>query len=123
MLRTIAGYHQDNEGDWVAEISCGHTQHVRHRPPFQSRGWVLEEKGRADRIGTEIDRTLCERTELPEGRWDAQVAEVEPLPPLVELVADQAGDPACWTGLLCPGCGVVMGDGDHDRNCPVGPRL
>jgi hypothetical protein len=27
------GYHQDEEQNWVAELSCGHQQHVRHRPP------------------------------------------------------------------------------------------
>ncbi len=67
MVRTIAGYHQDDKGDWVAEISCGHNQHVRHLPPFQLRSWVREEKGRADRVGTAIDCPLCDRTELPEG--------------------------------------------------------
>ncbi len=38
MLRAIDGYHQDEVGDWVAELRCGHGQHVRHRPPF----WVRE---------------------------------------------------------------------------------
>ena len=35
--RPITGYHQDELGDWVAELDCGHNQHVRHRPPFQLR--------------------------------------------------------------------------------------
>jgi hypothetical protein len=26
----------------VAELSCGHTQHLRHQPPWQSRAWVLD---------------------------------------------------------------------------------
>ena len=46
MLRRIAGFHQDSEGDWVAELDCLHTQHVRHRPPFQERPWILTEAGR-----------------------------------------------------------------------------
>src|SRR5204862_843380 len=30
--RAIVGYHQDEHGDWVAELACGHQRHVRHRP-------------------------------------------------------------------------------------------
>ena len=40
--RPIVGYHRDEEGDWVADLGCGHGQHVRHRPPFQPRPWVLD---------------------------------------------------------------------------------
>lgn len=65
MLRTITGFHQDDAGDWVAELSCLHNQHVRHRPPFQERPWVLEEGGRAGRIGSDLDCPLCDRAELP----------------------------------------------------------
>jgi|GEM_PF-179003 len=64
--RAIAGYHRDDEGDWVAELLCGHNQHVRHRPPFQLRAWVLEAEGRMDRVGTPLDCPLCDRAELPE---------------------------------------------------------
>lgn len=28
----IVGFHQDEEGDWVASLACGHNQHVRHNP-------------------------------------------------------------------------------------------
>jgi len=65
MNRTITGFYPDEEGDWVAELSCLHNQHVRHRPPFQDRSWVLEEAGRAERIGSELDCPLCERAEPP----------------------------------------------------------
>jgi hypothetical protein len=34
LVRPIVGFHQDEHQDWVAELSCGHNQHVRHRPPF-----------------------------------------------------------------------------------------
>jgi tellurite resistance-related uncharacterized protein len=66
MEREILGFHQDAELDWVAELSCGHRQHLRHRPPFQDRPWVLEEQWRAQRIGTPLDCPLCDRAELPE---------------------------------------------------------
>jgi tellurite resistance-related uncharacterized protein len=67
VIRTITGFHADDAGDWVAELSCFHHQHVRHRPPFQDREWVLDEAGRDARIGTEIECLLCDRTELPDG--------------------------------------------------------
>ena len=62
MERRIVGFHQDAEGDWVAELDCGHRQHVRHRPPFQLRPWVLDAVGRTGRIGTPLDCRLCDRT-------------------------------------------------------------
>jgi tellurite methyltransferase len=65
--RTISGFVQDEAGDWVARLSCLHRQHVRHRPPFQERPWVLTEAGRAAQVGTPIDCPLCDRAELPDG--------------------------------------------------------
>lgn len=64
MQRAITGYHQDEAGDWVAELACGHAQHVRHRPPFEQRPWVHSEQGRAERIGTPLTCPLCDREEL-----------------------------------------------------------
>ena len=74
MQRRIVGFHQDEDGDWVAELSCLHNQHVRHQPPFQERSWVLEESGRAARIGAELNCPLCDRAELPEGLHLARTA-------------------------------------------------
>lgn len=96
MEHAITGYHPDVEGDWVAELACGHNQHVRHRPPFQVRPWVLSEEGRAGRLGAPLDCPLCDRAELP----------------------DEGGDPACWAGLVCPDCGSFARDGDHRPDCP-----
>jgi tellurite resistance-related uncharacterized protein len=62
----LSGFHQDGDGEWVAELSCHHHQHVRHRPPFRERPWVLDEAGRDARLGTDIDCPLCDRAELPE---------------------------------------------------------
>jgi tellurite methyltransferase len=68
--RPITGYRQDEAGDWVAELACGHNQHVRHRPPFQLRAWVLDSAERSGRRGTPLECALCDRAELPEGlRW------------------------------------------------------
>lgn len=66
MDQNITGYHRDAVGDWVAELSCGHNQHVRHRPPFQLREWVLEPESRAARVGSSLDCPLCERAEMPD---------------------------------------------------------
>jgi len=57
----IVGYHQDEEKNWVAELSCGHQQHVRHRPPFVERPWVLTEVGRAEKIGHPLVCAECAR--------------------------------------------------------------
>jgi uncharacterized protein DUF3565 len=58
--RRIVGFHQDADGDWVAELECGHTQHVRHHPPWQIREWVTTADGRAGRIGTSLECGRCE---------------------------------------------------------------
>ena len=206
--RAIAGFHADEEGDWVAELSCGHRQHVRHQPPFQLRPWVLDSEGRSQRIGAPLDCLLCERAELPgglhlvrtspqwenrtvpagllhthrlgEGTWglirvrqgtlqfvmqsnpvlDIRLGphsvqaippgvphHVKPLGPVrfsIDFLAvdgqtrvshprdrgvpetghdsipspiDDGGDPACWSGSVCPECGVVVGEGSHRRGC------
>lgn len=67
MQRAMVGFHQDVEGHWVAELSCGHTQHVRHAPPFQLRPWVVTEQGRAGRIGQHLECPACDLRELPKG--------------------------------------------------------
>jgi tellurite methyltransferase len=64
--RAIEGFHQDEHGDWVAELVCGHGQHVRHKPPFWQRPWVLAEDGRASRLGLPLDCVRCDRFELPD---------------------------------------------------------
>jgi tellurite methyltransferase len=74
VIRTIDGFHRDEVGDWVAELDCLHSQHVRHRPPFQVREWVTTASGRAARIGSRIDCALCDRLELPEGLELARTA-------------------------------------------------
>jgi GNAT superfamily N-acetyltransferase len=58
--RRIIGYHLDDEGHWVADLACGHRQHVRHDPPMQSRPWVTTAQGRAAHLGTELDCVRCD---------------------------------------------------------------
>lgn len=61
--RHITGFHADDEGHWVAELDCGHNQHVRHHPPLFTRDWVLSEQGRQSRIGFELDCKRCDEEE------------------------------------------------------------
>ena len=67
MKRRIVGFHLDEDGDWVADLDCGHGQHVRHRPPFVSRPWVVGEAGREAMLGAGLDCVRCDRMEWPEG--------------------------------------------------------
>jgi hypothetical protein len=60
MQQPIIGYHLDERGDWVADLRCGHGQHVRHDPPWQLRPWVLTAEGRASFLGVELECLLCE---------------------------------------------------------------
>ena len=57
--RRIVRFDRDDAGEWVAELECGHRQHVRHDPPWQLRPWVLDATARAARIGTELECGRC----------------------------------------------------------------
>ena len=59
MEQPIVGYHQDDEGIWVAELACGHGLHLRHDPPWNVRPWVLSEEGRAARLGAMLPCKRC----------------------------------------------------------------
>ena len=60
MRRAIVGYHQDEEGHWVAELECGHTQHVRHNPPWINRPWVMTPEGRQQALGVLLNCCKCD---------------------------------------------------------------
>ena len=64
MKRKMISFEQDEEGHWVANLECGHRQHVRHDPPFRIRPWVLTAEGRVSKIGTYLNCLECnpERT-------------------------------------------------------------
>jgi tellurite methyltransferase len=61
----VVGFRQDVEGDWIADLACGHSQHVRHRPPMETREWVRTEEGRRGRIGALFPCRLCRMPRLP----------------------------------------------------------
>ncbi|MBV8867189.1 MAG: DUF3565 domain-containing protein [Acidobacteriaceae bacterium] len=61
MQQKITGFHQDEQGDWVADLNCGHTRHVRHDPSWMLRPWVISEEGRNQFIGHKLDCVKCEQ--------------------------------------------------------------
>jgi len=63
MKRRITGFHQDEYDDWVADLECSHTQHVRHDPPWQVRTWVTDPEQRARHIGEELNCKECDEEE------------------------------------------------------------
>lgn len=60
MKQSIVGYHKDEFDDWVAELQCGHFQHVRNKPPFINRPWVETEAGRDSMLGYELNCKKCD---------------------------------------------------------------
>ena len=63
----MTGFHLDDVGDWVAELSCLHRQHIRHQPPFWEASWIEDPDERTARIGALLDCPLCDRAQLPDG--------------------------------------------------------
>ena len=60
MQQAIMGFHLDDEQHWVAQLACGHNQHVRHTPPWQNRPWVLTKAGRDKKLGMMLECKLCD---------------------------------------------------------------
>jgi hypothetical protein len=74
--RSIVAFHTDDEGHWVADLVCGHSQHVRHDPPWQNRPWVVTPEGRARFLGTELLCVKCGAAEGERGgEWEGEEAE------------------------------------------------
>jgi hypothetical protein len=39
---------------------CGHTQHVRHDPPWQNRPWIETAAGLAEKLGLMLECKKCD---------------------------------------------------------------
>jgi len=68
MDQPITGFHQDADRHWVAELACGHFQHVRHDPPWQQRPWVTTPDGRAGKLGLRLTCVKCAAGAPPDRR-------------------------------------------------------
>ena len=66
MQQKITGYHLDEEQHWVAELACGHNQHVRHNQQWVSRPWVTTPEGRARMLGHELSCRKCDAGAAPD---------------------------------------------------------
>jgi len=60
--RRIVAFRLDDDGDWIAELECGHTIHMRHNPPWQTRPWVLTEESRSRMLGATLSCIQCARS-------------------------------------------------------------
>jgi hypothetical protein len=56
----IVGFRQDEAGEWIVDLECGHSQHIRHNPPWTERAWVLSPEGRAAHLGGELECRKCD---------------------------------------------------------------
>jgi hypothetical protein len=84
----IVGFQLDGAGEWVAELACGHRQHV-------PRPWVLDAEGRRQNLGKPLECRLCAQALSPE----------------------TGGEAACFAHLVCPDCGAVLDGGPHRPGC------
>ena len=66
MHQPIVNYHTDEDGHWVAQLACGHFQHVRHDPPWMNRDWVTTPAGRESRLGFPLDCKKCDDGQPPD---------------------------------------------------------
>jgi hypothetical protein len=67
MQRRIVGFHQDEDNNWVADLECGHTRHVRHDPPWTNRPWVATPDGRQHFLGRELECKDCDKPDKRSG--------------------------------------------------------
>lgn len=95
MQRAITDFELDDVGEWMVVLECGHRQHVRHRPPWQERPWVLSAQGREERVGSSLECRACDEVDA------------------------EGGDPACWAHQVCPECGALANAGEHRAGCPL----
>lgn len=90
MHQPIVGFHQDEQRHWVADLACGHAQHLRHDPPWQERPWVLDAAARKARLGTTLNCVLCD-----EGAPPAHLS-----PAAAEAYADARIQGLCHEGAI-----------------------
>lgn len=99
--QSILEFFQDEEQHWVARLKCGHTVHMRHRPPQESRPWVTTPSGRSQHVGTEVDCKFCNMPQLPadvEKYKQTRVFDEETIP--AGLTRDHATASGVWGRIV-----------------------
>jgi tellurite resistance-related uncharacterized protein len=101
METTVTGFHQDGVGDWVAELACGHQRHLRHRPPWELRPWVMTPEGRASMLGQPIDCSTCDQIHLPpSAREHKRTGTFTELTLPAALRSDHRTKPGTWARIV-----------------------
>ena len=57
--RVICGFVPTEDGEWLAELDCGHRRHIRHRPLLDDNPWVQSPAGRAAHLGASLSCGWC----------------------------------------------------------------
>jgi hypothetical protein len=71
IARRIVAVRDESESACIVELECGHSRHVRDRPPLESYPWVRDPVQRRARIGTTIECGRCEAAGDDRGPKDA----------------------------------------------------
>lgn len=61
MKRKIVYFYKDENNEWTAKLECGHSQHMRHNPPFKKREWITSKKDREKYIGHKVNCKKCHK--------------------------------------------------------------
>ncbi|MEL6821541.1 MAG: DUF3565 domain-containing protein [Calditrichota bacterium] len=56
----ILRFHKDEKGDWIVDLDCGHSRHMRHDPPWSNMDWIHSSEARWDRMQKPIECTECD---------------------------------------------------------------
>ncbi|MDA8290355.1 MAG: DUF3565 domain-containing protein [Actinomycetota bacterium] len=67
MDRAITGLHEDEVGDWVAELSCGHRRHVGRVARLGPEERVPDPDACTEQVAGVLGCPLCDRMEPPDG--------------------------------------------------------
>jgi ribosomal protein S18 acetylase RimI-like enzyme len=103
MQRAIVGFHQDDEQHWVAELECGHNQHVRHDPPWFNRPWTTTPEGLAKTLGKRLECRKCDGATPRDGVQDLNSEWPNPMP------IKQLLDNITWHALVGPHAKYAVG--------------
>lgn len=60
MKRKILRFYKDEKGDWIVDLECGHSRHMRHDPPWSNMDWIHSSEARWDRMQKPIDCRDCD---------------------------------------------------------------